>query len=123
MDGVDPGGMSTLFWMPGLNDAEATASQTTKPTFRQRLDAVIERYGWIAIGTYLVIFLATWAGFALALVWGFNVESAAGSATIAGAAWIATKVTQPIRIVATLALTPFVAPVIWRIRPPQQGDG
>lgn len=66
-------------------------------------------YGPVALGTYLTIFGLTWAGFATALSMGVHVESAAGGAGLAGASWLATKVTQPLRIGATALLTPIVA--------------
>jgi hypothetical protein len=62
----------------------------------------------------LVIFATTIAGFAFAIGSGFQVEGAAATAGTWGAAYLATKLTQPIRIGATLALTPLVARVVRR---------
>lgn len=84
----------------------------------QKLKDHFAEYGGIAIATYLVIFLLTWAGFAVAIGQGVAVDGAATDGTTIGTAWLATKATQPLRIIATLAITPLVAAVWHRIRPP-----
>lgn len=76
---------------------------------RQRIKNLLAEYGRLAIYVYLVIFGLVLAGFAVAIQTGIKVESTAGKAGIWGAAWVATKVTQPLRILATLALTPVLA--------------
>jgi hypothetical protein len=68
----------------------------------------------VALGTYLAIFALVLAGFAVAISFGFHVQSGAGTAGVLGAAYVATKVTQPLRIGATLVLTPVVAKVLSR---------
>ncbi len=83
----------------------------------EKLKKLIADYGAIALGTYLAIFALVVAGFAVAISAGFHVQSAAGSAGVLGAAWVAAKVAQPLRIVATIALTPLVARLWWKIRP------
>ena len=81
---------------------------------------LLEEYGQVAIYTYLGLWLLTWAGFALAISFGLSVESAEGSFGVIGASWVATKLTQPLRIAATLALTPILAALLkkWRRTPP-----
>jgi hypothetical protein len=81
---------------------------------REKWKALLAQYGKVAIGVYLSIFLLVFAGFAIAIQLGFAVDDAAGGAGTVGAAWVATKLTQPIRILATVALTPLVAAVINR---------
>jgi hypothetical protein len=81
---------------------------------RKRLKELLAEYGKLALYVYLVIFGLVLAGFALAISMGIRVESAAGKAGVWGAAWLATKVTQPLRILATLALTPLVARLLRR---------
>ncbi len=66
---------------------------------------------------YLVIFFAVLFGFWTAIQMGWRAESTAGSAGSFAAAYIATKLTQPLRIGATLLLTPIVARVLDRLRP------
>lgn len=86
---------------------------------RDKLKALLEEYGRVAIWTYLVIWLTVLGGFALAISMGFSVASAQGGVGVLGAAWLATKLTQPLRIAGTLALTPLVAAALkkWRRAP------
>jgi hypothetical protein len=90
---------------------------------RDKLKALLEEYGRIAIWTYLLIWLTVLGGFAVAISMGFNVGSAEGGVGVLGAAWLATKLTQPLRIAGTLALTPIVAAAHkkWR-RAPERTD-
>lgn len=76
---------------------------------KERLKKLLAEYGPLALYIYLAIFALVLVGFALAIQLGVKVESAAGKAGLWGTAWLATKVTQPFRILATLALTPLVA--------------
>ena len=80
----------------------------------KRLKELINEYGPIAIGTYLVIFVLVLTGFALAIHFGFEPDGVAGGLGLLAAAWLATKATQPLRIAATFALTPVVARVVRR---------
>lgn len=82
----------------------------------ERLKALFAEYGQLAIVIYFVIFALTLAGFALAIRFGVQIEGTAGAAGTLGAAWLATKVTQPLRIAGTLALTPVVAALRNRLR-------
>jgi hypothetical protein len=87
-----------------------------RPPLSERMKAMFAEYGGLAITIYLVLFVAVLLGFAAAISLGVQTESTAGSAGIFAAAWVATKVTQPLRILATLALTPLVAAVLKRFR-------
>lgn len=91
---------------------------------REKLKRLLEEYGRVAIWVYLVIWLSVLAGFAIAISAGFNVKDGAAGMGVLGAAWVATKLTQPLRIGATLLLTPAVAAVLnkWRGRtkPPEE---
>lgn len=83
---------------------------------KERLKALLAEYGYLAAVVYFSLFFLTWAGFAFAIHFGFDVESAKGGASLLGASWLATKLTQPIRIAATLGLTPIVAGVVRKVR-------
>lgn len=83
---------------------------------KARLEALLEKYGKLALIIYFSIFGLVLAGFAIAIRAGVQIESAAGEAGLLGAAWLATKLTQPVRILATLFLTPIVAKVMERFR-------
>lgn len=97
--------------------AATTVAVPEKMTVRRRLERLFADYGTVAIVTYFVIFFTTWGGFAAAITFGINVDGAAAGAGTIGAAWLATKVTQPLRIGATVLLTPVAARVWHRVRP------
>jgi hypothetical protein len=83
---------------------------------RERLKTLLAEYGRVALYTYFGLFALVLAGFAVAIAAGVQVESAQGGAGVLGMAWLATKVTQPLRIAATLALTPLVAAAVKKVR-------
>ena len=76
---------------------------------KARWQKLAAEYGPIAVVVYFSIFFSVWGGFAAAIHMGFDIESAGGNAGTWTAAYIATKVTQPLRIAATLVITPIVA--------------
>jgi hypothetical protein len=88
---------------------------------KERLKTLLAEYGRLALWIYLAIFLCVMAGFTAAIALGFTIESAQGGAGLLGAAWLATKFTQPLRIMATLALTPVVARLKARLSPRPEG--
>jgi len=92
---------------------------------RRRYDALVARYGRIAIATYFTLFFGALFGFWGAISSGVDVAAAfqhlgldaSGATSRTGTLLVAygfTKLTQPLRIVATLALTPLVARVLGR---------
>lgn len=83
---------------------------------RRSVKDLLAEYGTVALIVYLSIFAAALTGFWFAIRLGWRTESAAGSAGALAAAYVATKVTQPIRIAATLVLTPIIAKLYERIR-------
>jgi hypothetical protein len=87
-----------------------------KASLSERYKALLAEYGGIAMLTYLTIFALVLLSFATAIKLGFNVEGADEQAGTWFSAWLATKVTQPARILATLALTPVVASIYHRLR-------
>lgn len=84
---------------------------------RNRYEALLTEYGTIAIATYFTIFFASIAGFYIAIEMGFEIGGNLGEVGKIGAAWAATKVLQPVRILATIVLTPLVATVKHRVFP------
>ncbi len=92
-----------------------------KLPLQTRLKQLMAEYGPIALWAYLAIFGIVLCGFALAISLGWKTDTTLGTAGIWGAAYVATKVTQPLRITATLAITPAVAALLRRRRPPQAG--
>ena len=101
--------------LPAKPDAPAPAR--AKPSLSDKLKKLADEYGPIAICVYLTTSLLTFAGFFIAIKMGFEVEGTAGSATVAGAAWVGMKLTMVIRVPVALALTPIVAKAWWRYFP------
>jgi hypothetical protein len=90
-----------------MSDAEQPVQ--SRPRMKDRLQGLLVEYGAIALWVYFIMFAIVLFGFALALRFGIRVHGLAGSAGIWLGAYLATKATQPLRILATLALTPAVA--------------
>jgi hypothetical protein len=80
-----------------------------------RFRELILEYGIIALVVHYVIFAIVIVGFWFAIRSGWRPTSAAGTAGSWGAAYIAAKITQPLRIIATLAVTPLVARIYERL--------
>ena len=97
---------------------EQPATPVPKPSLKDRLKALLDEYGKIAIATYFAIFFLVLGGFALAIRVGVKVDSGAGTAGTLAAAWVATKLTQPLRILGTLLLTPVIGKFVRRFRKP-----
>ena len=76
---------------------------------RKTVQHLLTEYGAVAVVVYFAIFFAVLFGFWAAIRFGWRPSSAAGSVGAWTAAYVATKLTQPLRIAATLALTPLVA--------------
>ena len=76
---------------------------------RTTLKQIAVEYGAVAVAVYLMIFALALVGFWAAIRLGWSARGAAANAGAWTAAYLATKVTQPLRIVATVAITPFVA--------------
>ena len=83
---------------------------------KKTVQKLLAEYGTVAVIVYFTIFFAVLAGFWLAIRFGWRPTSAAGTAGTFAAAYIATKLTQPIRIAATIVVTPVVANLYERMR-------
>ncbi len=103
METVEPPMMPNPHEPPRTPEFTAVA---VKPSLKERWKSLMADYGRLAIWVYFTIFFACIAGFAVAIKLGFNVEGAGGTTGTLFGAWAATKVTQPIRILATLGITP-----------------
>ena len=104
MEPVEPGVKNTSTDTP----TPAPTRTATKPPLKERMKALMEDYGPVAFAVYFAIFGLCIAGFMVAFRMGFKTEGTAGTAGTLGAAYLATKALQPVRILATLALTPPV---------------
>ena len=85
---------------------------------KKKIQDLIALYGKLALITYFVIFLLVFFSFYFAIQAGVDLESwslfegkleQAGTAVVA---YVATKITQPIRIAVTVALTPLIARIL-----------
>jgi hypothetical protein len=93
-------------------DPAPEAPVPAKLPLKERLKALLEEYGRVALVLYFVIFGLVFAGFAIAIGTGMDAEGAG----LIGGAWVATKLTQPIRTGAPLVLTPFTARAVTALR-------
>jgi hypothetical protein len=89
----------------------------SKVSMKQRLQDHLAEYGSIALIIFLMIFVLTYLGFFIAIKTGADIgDSAAGKTGTFVAAWLATKLTLPIRIGATFVLTPLAAALLKKLR-------
>ena len=73
------------------------------------------QYGVTALVVHYVIFAIVITGFWAAIRSGWEPSGAGASVGTWTAAYLAAKITQPLRIVATVAITPFVARAYERV--------
>ena len=98
---------------------DAPAAIAAKPPLKQRLSALFEEYGRIAVITYFTLSILTIIGFSIAIWTGVKPSSETGVLGVIIAGWALGKATLPIRIFVTLGLTPVVALVVRRRREPK----
>lgn len=82
---------------------------------RKTIKHILVEYGAIALVVYFAIFFLVIFAFWAAIRSGWQPSSTAGTVGVWTAAYIATKLTQPLRIIATLAVTPFIAKLYERV--------
>jgi hypothetical protein len=83
-----------------------------KATAKERLQALLQEYGSLAIGLFAFLWVGTLASIYLAVRMGWRPESAAGQAGTFGMAYLVFRLTLPVRIAATLVLTPLLAKLL-----------
>ncbi|MBL9015863.1 MAG: hypothetical protein JNL83_16880 [Myxococcales bacterium] len=93
-----------------------------KPTLKERLQSHLAEYGKIALYTYLALSLTAIIGFSIAIGMGVSPSDATGVIGVIGAGWLAAKATMPLRILATLGLTPLIAALLKRRKPKAEPD-
>ena len=76
---------------------------------RKTLSHILTEYGSIALVLYLAIFAIVLLGSWIAIRAGWSPKSVGGTAGTFVAAYIVTKLSQPLRIAATVLLTPLLA--------------
>ncbi len=83
---------------------------------QERFKGLVAEYGPLLFVVYFSIFGLVFVGSALAIQMGFEVKGAAATAGVWTAAYVFTKVLQPLRIAGTVVLTPLVAALLRRFR-------
>ena len=81
----------------------------------QKFKHLLVEYGITALVVHYVIFTLVIVGFWAAIRLGWEPTTAVGSVGTWTAAYIMTKIVQPLRIIATLAVTPFIAKLYERV--------
>ena len=76
---------------------------------RKTIKSLFVEYGTIAVAVYFVLFFSVWIGIWAAIRAGWQPASPIAGVGTWTAAYIATKLTQPLRFAATVAVTPFLA--------------
>lgn len=82
---------------------------------RKTLKNILAEYGVIAVVVYLTLFTLVFAGSYFAIRLGWTPGTTVGQAGMWTAAYIVTKISQPLRIAATVIITTFVGR-IWENR-------
>lgn len=82
---------------------------------RKTLKNILAEYGMIAVVVYLTLFTIVFVGSYFAIRLGWTPGSAAGQAGAWTAAYVVTKVAQPLRIAATVLITTFLGK-LWENR-------
>lgn len=81
---------------------------------REKITKLITEFGVVAVVLWYGVFALTWIGFAVAIQAGFTPASSAGELGVWAAAYLATQLTKPIRLVVVVALTPPIGHLLSR---------
>lgn len=98
------------------SNMEPTTTAGGKPSTTERFKALLAEWGPLFFVVWFGIFGIVLVGFALAIKFGFRVDSAAGAWGTWGAAWVATQVVKPLRIAATIVITPALGALLRRFK-------
>ena len=89
---------------------------------RKTLKNIFAEYGAIAVVVYLALFFIVFIGAWMGIRLGWAPGGVAGAAGTWTAAYIVTKITQPLRIGATVLLTTFIGKFWRRANPKNLSD-
>ena len=81
----------------------------------RRFKDILVEYGIVALVVHYVIFAAVLVGAYVAMRSGWQPTGRVASVGTWAAAYVVTKITQPVRIAVTLVVTPFVARLYERV--------
>jgi hypothetical protein len=82
---------------------------------KKRLQELVATYGAIGLVVYLTSTCLVYFAFLFAIQFGFRPSGAVASGGVWVAAYLGAKVTQPFRIIGTMAITPVLAKAYGRI--------
>ncbi len=98
-----------------MSETDANTPKEKPKLLKDRLQDHIAEYGRLAFIIFLSLGVMSLIGFYIAIKAGIDVgEDAGGTASALAGAWVANKLTMPIRIGATLVLTPIIARILRR---------
>lgn len=97
---------------------QQTPAPPIKPSTSERLKALVAEWGALLAVVWFALFAIVLVGFALAIQLGFETQSTAGTLGTWGAAYVATQLTKPLRLAATVLITPALGAFSRRFRRP-----
>jgi hypothetical protein len=97
-----------------VSETESESENKKPRVLKDRLQEHIAEYGKLALVIFFSLGILSLIGFYVAIRAGIDVGSNSGTAGALAAAWVANKLTMPIRIGATLVLTPLFAKILRR---------
>jgi hypothetical protein len=92
------------------------STPSNKPSTSDRFKALIAEWGMLFFFVWFGLFGIVLVGFAVAIKLGLHVESTAGTWGTLGAAYVATQLTKPLRLGATIVITPALGTLLKRLR-------
>lgn len=92
------------------------SDNSPKLSASDRIRGLLAEWGPLFAIVWFGIFGIVLVGFALAIKFGFRPESAAGEWGTWGAAWVATQLTKPLRLAATVVITPALGALLKRFK-------
>jgi hypothetical protein len=95
---------------------EETFPPAPKLSLSDRFKALLAEWGPLLLVVWFGLFGIVLVGFVLAIQLGFEVESTGGFLGTLGAAYVATQLTKPLRLVATVVITPALGAFLRRFR-------
>jgi hypothetical protein len=99
-----------------VDSMQQTPPPAGKPSTSERLKALVAEWGALLAVVWFALFAMVLVGFALAIQLGFETESTAGTLGTWGAAYVATQLTKPLRLAATVLITPALGAFLRRFR-------
>lgn len=92
------------------------SDNSPKLSASDRIRGLLAEWGPLFAIVWFGIFGVVLVGFALAIKFGFRPESTAGEWGTWGAAWVATQLTKPLRLAATVVITPALGALLKRFK-------